>query len=126
VCNIYLFPLASERSVKRYLRRAERKIQLVCRNIASGIVKKRGFNIGSRILGLPQGLLWPLFERKAQKSVRINSDCTQCGLCDSVCPVNKQSCIVCYRCVNQCPEKAITVLFHGKVREQYKGLELSK
>ena len=29
------------------------------------------------------------------------------------------NCTLCYRCVNLCPEKAITVLFSSKVGKQY-------
>jgi len=133
VCNLFLMPLASERKIKKYITEAERKMQLVCSNIKSGIIKRRGFNIFSRILGLPQGLLMPVFEKKALDSVKINSDCTQCGLCISICPmgnfenqnnkiVTKQNCTICYRCINKCPEKAIAVFLKGKVKKQYKGI----
>jgi NAD-dependent dihydropyrimidine dehydrogenase PreA subunit len=133
VCNVSLVRLANERKIKKYMLKAERKMQSVCNDITNGIVKQRGFNIISRILGLPQGVLWPLFEKRVRDSVRISASCTQCGLCESVCPMDnlkikngktehKHNCIVCYRCVNQCPEKAITVVFHGKVRNQYKGV----
>ena len=32
------------------------------------------------------------------------------------------NCILCYRCVNACPKKAITVLINKKPKEQYKGI----
>jgi len=35
----------------------------------------------------------------------------------------KNNCITCYRCVNKCPEKAITVFVRGRVKKQYKELE---
>jgi ferredoxin len=131
VCNFFLLSLASERKVKNYQFRAERKILAVCKNIKAGIIKKRGFNVLSRLLGLPQGIFMPAIERKAMSSVRINSDCTQCGLCVSICPMNNlknengkiahnSNCVICYRCINKCPQKAITVFFHGKVKKQYK------
>jgi ferredoxin len=133
VCNLFFLPLATEGQTKKYLLRAEQKMKFVCGNIKAGIVKKRGFNVISRILGLPQGVFMPAIERKAQGSVKINSACTQCGLCSSLCPMNNlksedgriaqnNNCIICYRCVNKCPEKAITVFFHGKVKKQYKGI----
>ena len=109
-------------------------MQFVCSDIKAGVVKRRGFNIGSRILGLPQAVFVPALERVARKSVKVNRDCTQCGLCVSICPVKNLSnengkithnhnCVACYRCVNLCPEKAITALYHGKVKKQYKGVE---
>jgi len=135
VCNFFLTPLASEAQVRKYLNNAERKMRTVCENIKAGVVKRRGFNIVSRLLGLPQGLFMPVLERKLQGSVKINSNCTQCGLCSSICPMKnltaesgkiaqENNCIACYRCVNKCPEKAITVFFHGKVKKQYKGCSL--
>jgi ferredoxin len=76
----------------------------------------------------------PAIERKARDSIRINSGCTQCALCVSICPVNNlknengrithnSNCMICYRCINKCPQKAITVFFHEKVKKQYKGVE---
>lgn len=67
------------------------------------------------------------------KDVRINEDCINCSLCVKVCLmsnliekdgkiVQKGKCTLCYRCVNKCPKKAITVLVHSKVKNQYKGI----
>jgi ferredoxin len=133
VCNFFLLPLAKEKKIKKYITRAERKMDSVCNNIKNGVIKKRGFNIVSRILGLPQALFMPIIERKALESVNINQDCTLCCLCTTICPMNnleyqngkivhKFNCTMCYRCINKCPEKAITVFFHEKVKKQYKGL----
>jgi ferredoxin len=36
--------------------------------------------------------------------------------------IHKNNCVVCYRCVNRCPRKAITVLIHKRPRWQYKGI----
>ena len=63
-----------------------------------------------------------------------DSDCTQCGLCVKVCPmdnleiingkvVQKDNCTICYRCVNICPQKAAIVYFRSKPKEQYKGIK---
>jgi ferredoxin len=134
VCNFFVTPLASEEKVKKYLLRAERKMRLVCSEIKAGTVKKRGFNIGSRILGLPQAVFVPALEWVARRSVKVSRDCTQCELCVSICPVknlrnengkitHNHNCVACYRCVNKCPEKAITALYHSKVKKQYKGVD---
>ena len=134
VCNFFPTPLADEEKIQNYLTAAERKMELVCGDVKAGIVKKRGFNVFSRILGLPQAAFVPALEWIARRSVRVNCDCAQCGLCVSICPVknlicedgkitHKHNCIACYRCVNKCPEKAITALYHSRVKEQYKGVE---
>ncbi|MCL2518791.1 MAG: flavodoxin domain-containing protein, partial [Oscillospiraceae bacterium] len=86
VCNLFFLPLASEKQTAKYISNAERKMQIVCRNIKTGIVKRRGFNVGSRILGLFQGVFMPMFEKKTLDSIRINGDCNQCLLCVSICP----------------------------------------
>jgi ferredoxin len=136
VCNLFILPLSSGKKIKNYIFKAEQKMQLVCYNIKNGIIKKRGFNIFSRILGLPQGLLMPKFEKNALNSVSIIDGCTQCGLCVSICPmsnletldgkiVTKQNCTICYRCINKCPEKAIAVFLKSKVKKQYKGVQIS-
>jgi len=140
VCNLFFLPLESDKKIKRYITRAERKMQLVCKNIKNGVIKKRGFNIISRILGSAQGVLMPGIERRSLDSVGIGSTCvynknpgTQCGLCISICPmknfesingkiVTKQNCTLCYRCINKCPQKAITVFLKTKVKKQYKGV----
>jgi ferredoxin len=133
VCNFFLLPMASEKRIKKYITRAERKMQIVCRNIKNGIIRKRGFNFVSRILGLAQGVFMPTIERKSLDCVVINNDCIQCRLCVSICPMknleyqngkitHKSNCTICYRCINKCPQKAITLFFHEKVKVQYKGL----
>ena len=133
VSNVFILPMTSENGIKRCLKNAERKMQSVCSDIKGGKIKKRGFNILSRGLGLIQGVFLTSLEKKANNSVRVKSECTKCLICVNVCPVSnlayendtvahKHDCTMCYRCVNKCPVKAITVAFHGKVKEQYKGL----
>ena len=39
--------------------------------------------------------------------------------------VQNNNCILCYRCANACPKKAITVLIYKKPKKQYKGVGLS-
>ena len=133
VSNLFFYPMSNERGIKKYLMKAERKMQKACHNIKAGIIKKRGFNLISRLLGLPQGVCVPWIEKRTKNSVRINENCSGCKLCVLICPVNNLisektmpiaagNCITCYRCVNQCPQKAITTMFNAKVRRQYKGI----
>jgi ferredoxin len=124
--------MTNKRLIKKFFIRAKPKMQAVCRNIKHGVVKKRGFNVGSQALGLIQAPIMPWAERKALESIRINSDCNGCGVCVAACPmknlacedggiVHYHNCTLCYRCVNKCPQKAITVVFHGKVKAQYEA-----
>jgi ferredoxin len=136
VCNFFILPLANKRKIEKYKTKAEKKMQTVCSNITNGVIKKRGFNTISQMLGLIQGVFIPIFEEKMQDSVYISKDCIQCSLCISICPMGnfenqngkieqKHNCTFCYRCINRCPQKAIALFFHKKVKEQYKGLQLS-
>ena len=133
-----IWPITTNaRKIKKYYYNAERKMQVVCRNIINGNTKKRGFNFISRILGLIQAPLALPIERKANNSVKISAQCTNCELCISICPMknfhlennkieHNHNCTVCYRCVNKCPNKALTVVFHGKIKNQYRGLQGGK
>ena len=134
VCNVFITPLANEKSVEKYIKKAERKMQTVCGEIKNGVIKKRGFNPASRALGMIQGAFFPKFEKIGMDRVWISGNCTQCNLCVSVCPMNnfgnengkvvsKNNCTICYRCINKCPEKAISVYFKGKIKKQYKGIK---
>jgi len=134
VTNMFILPTASERGIRKCAEKSERKMQNVCRDIKNGRIKRRGFNVFSRFLGLFQGVFMSATEKRANNSVKITADCTNCGICVAVCPMNnltlenekithKNNCTMCYRCINQCPKRAITVAFHGKVKQQYKGVQ---
>jgi len=121
ICNVSLLPLASEGKLQKYRRRSERKMQLICDRVRKGVVKKRGFNPISRLLGLFQGVFMPAIERNTSDKVWIDEDCDNCLRCVAICPMNnfeskddqiqtKDNCIICYRCINDCPQKAITIV----------------
>jgi len=131
--DIFILPIASKKSIEKYLARTKRKMEKVCNNIDSGKIKKRGFNIISRLLGVPQSIFFGATERRANHSVSIDSDCTNCGVCIMICPmnnfsaegdkiINNHNCTICYRCINACPKKAISVLLSGKIKRQFKGI----
>jgi ferredoxin/flavodoxin len=143
ICNTPFLRKPSKKKIQRCIKKAEKKMARVCRDIKSGIVKKRGFSRFSQILGSIQGKVWQgdskdngadlhkvSLEQKAKSDVRINENCNSCGLCAEVCPMknfekvegkmkHKNNCTVCYRCINKCPKKAVTVLFHKKPKWQY-------
>jgi ferredoxin/flavodoxin len=135
ICNLFLLPLENENKIKKCIERAGQKMQSACNNITKGIIKKHGFNMFSRILGLFQGLFIPIIEKKSLDSVKITSGCNKCCLCVSICPINnldfkngnilqKSNCTICYRCINKCPQKAIKIFFNARVKKQYSGLKL--
>jgi len=129
----------NEKSKQKHAKKAEAKMNIVCGDIKNNIIKKRGFSKGSEILGYIQGKPWQKdtkaiapqrLEKKVARNVKIHQGCTSCNICTKICPmdnlVNREgqiysldNCTICYRCVNCCPQKAITVFIHTKPRWQY-------
>lgn len=129
--DVFLVP--SDGKIKKCFTGAERKVERVCRDVRNGVVRKRGFNVFSKMLGVPQAVTALAFEKKANESFAVGDDCNGCGLCAAVCPmenltlqdgviVHKRNCTVCFRCINRCPRRAISILFGKRVRRQYRGL----
>jgi NAD-dependent dihydropyrimidine dehydrogenase PreA subunit len=134
ICNTPFLKPPDRCKVLKYMRRAKIKMKRVCKDISRGIVKKRGFSQFSVFLGSIQGKGWPFIEKIAKSAVKIRKDCIQCNICVKICPmknlVNRSgsieqvgNCTLCYRCINRCPKKAITVLFHRRPKWQYKGMK---
>ena len=131
----------TDESIRRSVRRAKLKMNRICNNINNGVVKKRGFAKGSELLGFIQGKPWQKDtgkivadrnEKRGQSGVKVYDNCNACNLCTKICPMNnlvsdngeiiqQNNCIICYRCVNHCPQKAITVLIPCKPSWQYRG-----
>ncbi|MCL2563728.1 MAG: EFR1 family ferrodoxin [Oscillospiraceae bacterium] len=131
--DVPVLPISSDKGIEKSLARAEKKMETVCRNIRDGKVKKRGFSPAAHLLGLLQSTSMGAMERRANRAVSIDSDCTKCGLCLTICPMDNFSmdaqgvrhnhnCTMCYRCINVCPEKSISVLLSGKIKRQYQGI----
>jgi len=132
VCNLWpLYRRRSRRRLEAYRVRAVAKLDLVCDDIRSGRVKKRGFSGFSRFLGGIQGIPWlKVGEIAMGRALKVHDVCTSCSLCTEICPVQnlenrggkivpQSKCIVCYRCVNRCPAGAITVFVHQRPKWQY-------
>ena len=133
VSNLFICPVTNDTGIEKCITRAQNKMKSVCNDIKNDKVKKRGFNVISQILGLIQGVWISALEKKANNSISISNNCTNCHICVSVCPMqnlvyeneritHKHNCTICYRCINKCPKKAINVFLRGKVRKQYKGI----
>ena len=137
VSNLWpLYRRQSRRKIRRYLVRAETKLERICRNIRAGRVKKRGFSKFSRAIGRLQGSPWLRAGEiwMGRKIIVYDEFCTRCGFCVHFCPMQnlelqdgkiagKQDCAVCYRCVNFCPERAITIFFRQRPKWQHQGVE---
>jgi ferredoxin len=133
ICNFALFRVKNGAENEKRLRTARKKLARAADEVSRGIVRRRGFNPLSIVLGKCQSAFWPAYEKIAARDVKIDADCNRCGICASLCPVDNLSmgengveqanrCAVCYRCVNACPQKAITVMFHKRPKKQYQGI----
>ena len=148
ICNFSLFRRANKKRVGKQVKKAETQIERICSDIRRKVVKKRGFNKLSKLLGNFQGKAWQgdsgnafanknSIEFKAMTGVKINTDCTVCNNCVVRCPMknleindgairHKNNCTMCYRCVNLCPKQAITVFIHKKPKWQYGGINVTR
>lgn len=113
------YDITSERRQKEFFEKASKQVELI-----SEIIKNKKKNLTQDI-----------FEKDVSRSERINNtfreevhqsdksfyadeNCTSCGICESVCPVNnimlvegkpkwQHMCQQCLACINFCPEKSI-------------------
>ncbi len=134
ISNLFFYKLECPQEIERFICKADFKIQNICEQIKKGAVFKRGFNPFSRFLGfIAQRWYFSFIMSRSGKRVKIFDSCNGCSVCVQDCPVNNLrlvskkaealgQCILCYRCVNRCPQKAISVMFNTKVRRQYQGI----
>ncbi|MFV0518711.1 MAG: 4Fe-4S binding protein, partial [Lachnospirales bacterium] len=115
---------------KKSLNKNYKKLVNIKNDLDIHKVKLKGFNNFSVFLGRFQEVSDKSIALKQKKAVRINDNCVLCNKCVKECPTrnlvnigksieSRGKCTFCVRCVNVCPKQAITVLIHGKVKEQY-------
>ncbi len=128
VCDSKLLKKSIEQN-REIIRQADEKIERIAEQISNGKYPKDGITLVAHLAGLFGQRLW--FYRKTlgyTDKLNISSDCKGCGICTTLCPMNNISiqngiavassnCTMCYRCISQCPEKAITLL-GNEVTEQ--------
>jgi len=142
ISNTAFLKEVSQEKMEAKIAGAEAKMLVACANIKAGIVNRRGFSPFSKFLGKFQGVPWQRksssvglvagsMEAKIATSVRVDRRCTTCLICIDVCPVknlglkngridHNNDCVGCFRCVNQCRSKAISVMGKRKPKWQYK------
>ncbi len=117
---------------KSLVQQSQQKIQISCDRLKNGHPTKEGLGFLYYIAGLFGQRLWFYYKTKRYSNkLKIDTiKCVGCGVCTQICPmanlyidnqkaVHKGKCTMCYRCISNCPKKAITLL--GKtVYEQCK------
>lgn len=115
---------------KKCLEKTYKKLEKISKEINNNEIYLKGFNNFSKKLGKMQHISDEKLKIKQQEAVRVKNNCSLCNKCIKNCPTknlinngekicSNVDCTFCLRCVNICPKKAITVLIHGKVGEQY-------
>jgi len=113
------FDIHSEHRQKEFFEKALKQIEEI-----SNIINKKGENLDKEILekDLSRGDKFNTKFRedvnKSDKSFYADDNCSSCGICEEVCPVNniilvegrpqwQHKCQQCLACINFCPEKSI-------------------
>lgn len=113
----------SEEDNIKMVEKAKQKIKKAAAAYKIGDMPKEGLNWMYHIAGLfGQRLYFYNKTRKYTDKLRIDeSKCIQCGKCSSLCPMDNIKlekakiitggrCTMCYRCINNCPKQAITLI----------------
>ena len=132
-CNI--FKIRNGEDIIPMLEKTDMRIEAFAKKILSGVRFRRGFGVASHALGfLSQRALFRKGESKKRDKLKIDGGrCTGCGACVKQCPAGNlvlsngkarpsNVCALCYRCVNLCPNKAITLIGKHAPEVQYKGV----
>jgi len=129
IADVWVLKRSLEKN-KELVRKAERKIAQAALRMKNGDVPQDGMGFLKQMAGLFGQRLYFL-SKTAEYTERIKVDtivCNGCGKCAELCPMESirvkykvahagNRCTMCYRCINNCPEQAIT-LIGRRVHEQ--------
>lgn len=121
VCDVKLLKKSIERN-QGIIKAADKRIEKWAEKIKHGKYPKDGLYFYDRIAGFICQRLWCYGKTKDYSDkLKINHNCTECGLCVRLCPMGNlviknskaiagNRCTMCYRCISSCPQQAITLL----------------
>lgn len=134
ICNLPILKVKNGDELNKIVKKADKRLYKACKKLNENRKLLRGFNPLSYLLGIMQRPAFLKMEEAIANNVMIDDkSCSACGKCTRECPMgnlymeekrikSKGGCTLCYRCVNHCPKKAITVWINRKVTNQYKGI----
>lgn len=135
LCNVLPSWAYGTRVTQWEAQRADAKIHRIERHLRQHRFRQRGGGSVSRLLGGWRRQSRNTDTSESRGNVHIGPECSGCGLCVAQCPAGNlvlngegsilmnNNCMHCYRCVNLCPQKAITVAYHRPVVHQYHGID---
>ena len=121
VCDVKLLKKSIERN-REVIKAADKKIEKWAEKIKYGTYPKDGLHFYDRMAGFICQRLWFYGKTKDYSDkLKINHNCTGCGLCVRLCPMENlvitnskatagNRCTMCYRCISSCTHQAITLL----------------
>ncbi len=113
---VVMYDPCKKEKAQKYLRHADKELEIICRDINNGEVKKGGSS-GGMINSIFISKLYDPFRNT--KKFFADDNCVSCGLCEKICPEEaiviengkpkwiKKKCQHCTACINRCPAKAI-------------------
>lgn len=131
ICDVKALKRSESRN-REIINRAAEKLIKAARQLEQKNPPQEGMNIFCHMAGLLGQRLW-FYHKTRSYTDRLHIDpsaCIGCGICAARCPMKnlsilhnkaqaKDRCTMCYRCINGCSQRAITLL--GKnVIEQYR------
>lgn len=130
-----LFPIRNGQELTGTLFKVNKRMDRFAGQLLKGKACKRGFTLLPHTVGFfSQRVFWRKNEAEKRKLLKVDPGlCTGCGACIKNCPVSnlelssgkassKDECVLCYRCVNLCPRRAITLIGSSAPQAQYKGV----
>lgn len=112
------------------------KINRIATDLLSGKVRRTRFNVFDRVMASIGEIEKPV-SKYFGRFLRVNAGCNGCGLCERACPMNNitlennrpsfgNNCVVCLRCVYNCPKNSISASSFTKVITLPNGYQLGK
>lgn len=130
-----VFPIRNGQELSETLSKVNKRMDRFAARLLKGKANKRGFTLLPHAVGFfSQRVFWRKGEAEKRRLLKVDPElCIGCGACIKNCPVSnlelscgkaisKDECVLCYRCVNLCPRRAITIIGSSAPQVQYKGV----